>query len=66
MLASSTPYSATLNVGWCMADIIAAPLATLSEALTVVNTFLTLKVSQIIFWTAGILKAPPTHSTEWI
>jgi len=57
-------YSATLNRDEFIADIKEAPLAIHSLALRVVASSFTLNTDLITSAMHGILKAPPTTSTE--
>jgi hypothetical protein len=56
-------YSVTRNEGFFVAAIIAQPLAILSLALSVRETFSTFNVLVNIYYIAGIRVAPPTTST---
>jgi len=57
-------YSVTLKYEDIIADINALPLATHSLALRVFESSSFLKIYRIAFPILGILKAPPTTSTE--
>ena len=63
-MQSSILYSVTLKLGLFIAAIIAQPLEIDSLAFNVLDTYSTLKIFSINLYTAGILVAPPTISTE--